>query len=738
MEVSLPFLTGMQIYNQYRDLPKYKGKAPSTIAQMLLKDNLLTPSQYRQLLNSPMFTLIPPKTAPKDGYENFGLNLSTKQNYVDRGEMLSIEAPKKYHRRFPLLELDSKNNIDMAQFDLDSLKRRYPSDKYNVQSEITDNGTVLYNVTVKKTGKLIFSIDASKKDIDSISVYMDNGNDKRTMVYIYRGKIEKYNVNEVVDNRFESSFYDAQGKLVSKNIRELDNSKKSYRISYINGKPYKKIYVDKKIPEENYLVKDLIDDIYAKSKLGLPTTRESLKGNILTRITKDNISEVMAEYEKQTGQDLIEAVKNEIGIKASQPALYLKLINHIETLYFKYGDARLSGEKLAERLYDTINAGNEKETSKYVKMLTPKNIKYVISAYKGDSYKHRDESVLLTTVGVLLDYNKVYDELAEWISPYTGLLEAIEKSNIKADVKKDYIKKIIDVALKDLHPAVVERTQKDISTHPADSHKIEVDILAARNTNPNDTDFKNFALLNFYKKKIQERVKNNSEGIGDIVVKQGYTGDCWLLSGLISIMSRPQLRTMLEKLVLYDEKTKTYTVNLLQYNKKYEITENDIKSNPYLSSGSNKINALEVAIDKFIRELAYKNKDRLFPIDEEFGYADYITIDSGHESFLYYALFGANKSKSVTPPNPLTTDFNNQSVLYNISFGGKERIEIPDVAVCKDNPKLSTLHTRHAYSIIGSDKENVYIVNPWDSSAIITIKRTDLAKIKTRITGYIV
>ena len=47
-----------------------------------------------------------------------------------------------------------------------------------------------------------------------------------------------------------------------------------------------------------------------------------------------------------------------------------------------------------------------------------------------------------------------------------------------------------------------------------------------------------------------------------------------------------------------------------------------------------------------------------------------------------------------------------------------------------------TVHKRHAYSIVGSDKDNIYFVNPWDSSDKIKVSREEFAKMGVRIESF--
>lgn len=48
-----------------------------------------------------------------------------------------------------------------------------------------------------------------------------------------------------------------------------------------------------------------------------------------------------------------------------------------------------------------------------------------------------------------------------------------------------------------------------------------------------------------------------------------------------------------------------------------------------------------------------------------------------------------------------------------------------EVTFKSKNGKEVTLHGHHAYTVKGSDKNHVYLINPWDTSKTITITREE-------------
>ena len=53
-----------------------------------------------------------------------------------------------------------------------------------------------------------------------------------------------------------------------------------------------------------------------------------------------------------------------------------------------------------------------------------------------------------------------------------------------------------------------------------------------------------------------------------------------------------------------------------------------------------------------------------------------------------------------------------------------------------EKEKEYTITARHAYSIVGSDDKNIYLLNPWDSADKITISRENFNKLGARIQVY--
>ena len=218
-------------------------------------------------------------------------------------------------------------------------------------------------------------------------------------------------------------------------------------------------------------------------------------------------------------------------------------------------------------------------------------------------------------------------------------------------------------------------------------------------------------------------------------IEQDLTGDCWLLAGLNSIIAKPKMLKELEKLVKTDPKTGDYLITMKGINKTYRVTRNDLKEYTTIAKGSEKVNAVEIAMDKYIRDEAYKDKERGHSIDDEFGYVSDVTIDANYSSFLWRTLFGDNYNLYDIKIDPSTEDFNNPDRVYEMSLRGNKGDDVYGLAKSEKN-EIYTIIARHAYSIIGSDENNIYLLNPWDSADKITITRENFKKLNAHIEKY--
>lgn len=672
-------------------------------------------------------------------FEGMGLHLDANKVALKPKNCVEVH---RYHPKFKDLEVTKGGKIDLNQFTMAGLKSRYDSKNYNITKD--DKGNI--SVT-QKDGRPV--VDVINSWFGLIVRTQDKESERRISI-AKNGEIDGYWIDEFKQNGVllskqydktnnipssvyemypngsrSTTNYDKNGKITSKDFWKKGANIAETSIEYSDGKPYKKVNNGN---VEYILVKDLVKNI---NGLGTPTTRSALTNNVLKRITGDNFVETMKEYEKQTGRELLLDIQDEIGLSQT---LKNKLTNHIESLYCKNASAQESGEYLANKLFEDVQGLGSGNLAAHINMINSKNIKYVLVEYKTlAAIKTLDVALSVKEFSwKLQDYLNVdisseqEDKLIKKLAPLEGLLTAIQGEwGIKQSERDKLIKKIIDISLEDKSGGVKSRIKRDMSTHPKDTHKLEIDALRAQNAVNDVGDLRNPGLSN----KVQDTKKNQTFS-GQI--EQGRTGDCWLLAGLNSIIAKPKFFNELEKLVKIDSKTGDYFVTMKGANRTYRVSQNELKEYSGLATGSEKVNAVEIAMDKLIRDEAYKERGFVHFIDEKFGHVSSVTIDANWPTKIWSSLFG-ECSHVGEKIEPLTENFNSKDKLYGMSLSGEDDCR---GMASSEKEKEYTITARHAYSIVGSDDKNIYLLNPWDSADKITISRENFNKLGARIQVY--
>jgi len=750
----MPQIDAATRFRQYQVLPKCKGKTAEQICQMMIAENKLNHQEYLNLKQNSLIFLFGTingrnNSEDTDWHKLTGVkpNAEAQTKKMDRVQA-SMVVNRQYHWQASFIEVNSKGKPDMSQFTFEGLKQRYDSKKYDVMkgkdgsiAVITKNGSLTFSVTKLPTGAIyVTNIMGPKVETAKItekgkicdySISETTFGKKKTTRY-YDGTLTPKVIQEIYPNGDrKNTVYKKNSSIEFEDYWKKDANMASWAKEYTNGILWKTSKIVKEGQKVEYpLVNELVKDVTAARTIG-HITQPRLKTDILKGIDENNISEIWDKFEEQTGKNIIEFLRNKHTIASK---VKTQCINHIEKLFIQhYHDKEKVGKLLAKRLYQDINGTNYSELNNYIKLLDKNNLKYVMVEYRNIAgRKHNiEQNEFNNTMEIVRRYlpeplcTYTAENIIKKATPFRGLLESIATSNLSLAKKKEFIKYITDTAMEDKNGIAVRNAKKDIASHPNDMHKVEIDIYRLQNTKSGDMRNPN----------IGETVsdKTSREFLGT-TRKQGQVGDCWLLAGLNSIIGKPKMLAKLNELVSYNDKTGKYTITMKGAKKKYVVTSQEIAEANHLSSGSLKTRAVEIAMDRYIKELAYSHKEVSFLIDPNAKNVANVDLNGGYAHNIWYALWGWGKDNSTNKkPDIAKEDFNYPNRAYTFSLCGKDNIY--GMAKSEKDPNYRII-SRHEYSIIGSDQKNVYALNPWDSDDVITISRADLAQMNVNIEQY--
>lgn len=227
---------------------------------------------------------------------------------------------------------------------------------------------------------------------------------------------------------------------------------------------------------------------------------------------------------------------------------------------------------------------------------------------------------------------------------------------------------------------------------------------------------------------------NISEPNGEIDsgFKQNSTGDCWLLASIKAIANSPKgLKILNDSLNVLPNGD--VEVTLQGVNRTYTVTKFELNTNRELAHGDGDIRALEIAINKYFKEEGMINFRT--------------SIDNGNIMSLAYNILVKN---SGHVQNALLDSFRHPGTLYYIftddyidSFNTKDKIiTVSGINIFADDIHVNSakknnaavLVNSHAYAVLRSDKDYVYLVNPWDSENELKVPRKTFKEFFIQVT----
>ncbi|MCR5265560.1 MAG: hypothetical protein K6E29_03075 [Cyanobacteria bacterium RUI128] len=573
-----------------------------------------------------------------------------------------IASPTRYHPKYRDLQISPRGKIDIEQFTIENLKKRYSPNRYNFTTENVD-GQQRVTITDKATGRKVCS--CTRNNNGEINFLISNG-DKSTRYDINtQGTVVGYGTEEknkgFISYRFEddgvtlSQMRESDGRghyrikgfkngiLETLNEIEYDvrtNREKSNTMTtYKNGYPLTRTVIG--TPGEEYLTAKTLHQEFNNS--GNSINIQKIKNILNTRDIREN-DDLLREYKEKYGTSLIEDMMKLHTDDASIEQLLSRFdITHSKELFFEVlRGASVSGrENYANRLLSKINKGNIMD---YLAFIQDKDYEALSS---NRNIYNLFTSHLRNVFNSMSDFGMGYirDDANEFIN------ELEQPNPDKNKISRLYLR------------------LKQRVTNGRNEHSFFAD---------------NFVFPNG---KIDENFR------------QGHTNDCWLLSGIISAAHNQKALAKLNDCISVNTSTQDVTVTLKGVGKTFVITrEKLVQTSQYFSRGEDDARAIEIAVDEYMKEYDPEHYD----------------INGNNATYLWALIFGADKVQEHVSKEDFIQNINNENRIF--ALGLNRNFDESKLIIEKmDGTRVRTF-SQHEYSIIGADSRYVYLINPHDSS----------------------
>jgi hypothetical protein len=214
-------------------------------------------------------------------------------------------------------------------------------------------------------------------------------------------------------------------------------------------------------------------------------------------------------------------------------------------------------------------------------------------------------------------------------------------------------------------------------------------------------------------------------------MKQGQTGDCWLLSSIQAIRTNPETAELLNDCISIDNDGNA-VVNLRGAGTTYTITQKEIADSLALSEGDPDIRAIEIAMGRYCKD----NPNWVDRLKSTVigGLVDRFLPTSGTSQGASRELTGNLSSRALdvlipggraeTPILMSTIARRAQDPNYIVTAtanltADRQRTRILDM---DGNPLPRQQFPSHVYAVTGADDKYVYLQNPHDSSIPLKIE----------------
>ena len=618
-------------------------------------------------------------------------------NNTQRSRGINLQA------EYPPLPYNANGDVDFNQFTAEKLKSKFPPSEYIIN--INNDGGEYIHVTRKSDGKLIFSsvntILNSGEKLQMLSfenngvltqLNYEDGNFSRRLTYDTNG-------DEYLFNTIEE--FDKYGEVIRKESWNKDNTQfveqnfsngiLCREITYSNNKE-KNIYDI--INDKNFLSDKLINEIkkrvdVCKSGIGFLPKTDELEKYILNGIAPHTVFDVLNNYSEKTGRDLIQDIiddKMELDYEKQK-----KLLTHITSTYKNSiqatytRDTYFEGTCIGYELQFALKNNDREMLKETLNNVNKDNVEFVLSKIfnKNNNLTYTDLS------------DKLYQQLV----------------HILGNDAEAYISKFSDAMIQHINEngGYSQDIANDLKANKDCLNKVGVDFTR---------------LLNRCEAGQSSTITGRPDGRIDINnIQQKGTGDCWLIASILSSTNKNQKGLDYINNMLTVDNKGNVTVNLKGVDKTYIISAEEIEKSNHLASGDPDMRAIEIAVDKYMKEYSYEMAE---DGSQDYSRAD---INGDYESFAYNILFGngyLNRTPDITKE-----DYNNENLVYSLSFGNDPNVK----ATVFGGEKQSEVDLigRHAYAIKKSDNRYIYLINPHNSAETLKVERESLKTKNPRV-----
>lgn len=228
------------------------------------------------------------------------------------------------------------------------------------------------------------------------------------------------------------------------------------------------------------------------------------------------------------------------------------------------------------------------------------------------------------------------------------------------------------------------------------------------------------------------------DGYIDASAQSGYTGDCWLLTGLNSMSYSEAGRQAIKDAMTFNPDG-SVTVNFKGVGVSYTITAEQIAAankNARYSSGDDDVLVFEMAMEQLRNDIGagkikFDVNSPYYVGDTSTGRNGQSSIDGGYVEQVWYLLTGklANQTSNPEQVKQYLEQFeqNPDSMAMSCSFKGGQG-DTNGFVVTDANGNPVKLYYSHAYAVKSVDGDKVTIVNPWDSTQEIVLDKNTFAQ----------